>query len=172
LTNKFIGDPHVLFCPDQGSENIGESLGTLDAKGLNALARCTYFYRQLDARRSADALKGRFGSLGYNAGRDQTSDVAVAGSTDDDKPVRAIVADRNFIGYRNGATTESTIRTNHNGDTINILFEDGHVLSILNQNPETPNDLRLDMSSATPSTGTNGTLEEESDRVWVLYDEY
>ena len=59
----------------------------------------------------------------------------------------------------------------HDGKSVNILYDDGHVSTALNMEPGTPRDLRLDMTSATPQTGTDGTQQMEMDRVWVLYDE-
>jgi len=49
-------------------------------------------------------------------------------------------------------------------------FYDGQVETLLNTSPDTPLDLRLNISSDTPPTGTGGTLQEEMDRVWVLCD--
>ena len=172
LDNKFIGDPLVLFCPDTGSINVSRELAFLNSKAANQEASCSYIYRQLDGRRPADALKGKAGSLGYNPGRDQESDpVATPTSVDDDRPVKAIVADRNYLGFRHDTDIDATIRENHDGTTINILFEDGHVSSVLNQWPDSRDDFRLNMLTVAPPTNTDGTLEAEMDRVWVLYDE-
>ena len=165
LEYKFLGDPAVLFCPSDGALNVGKQMDTLKNKRLNLYARCSYIYRQLDCRRTADIYRGKFGSLGKNPGR------TVAAS--DDQPVKAIMADRNYLGWRPSfAPYDSTIMENHDGLTVNILFDDGHVASVLNSRPGTDEDLRLDMSSTTPDTGTDGTLEKEMDRVWVLYDEH
>jgi len=175
LDNKFIGDPRVLFCPGDGSIDVGRNISFLNNKRAGQQASCSYIYRQLDARRPADALKGRAGSLGYNPGRDQTSDPSdpnpATNGLDDDAPVRAIVVDRNYLGYRHDTEVDPTIRVNHDGNSINILFEDGHVSTVLNQFPESAQDLRLNMLTDTPPTGTDGTLEKEMDRVWVIYDE-
>ena len=172
LENRFIGNPEVLFCPDQGSINIGQQLAFLNHKTPNQEASCSYIYRQLDGRRPTDALRGAASSLGYNPGRDQISDpVADPASLDDDRPVTAIVADRNYLGFRDGITIDPTMRQNHDGTTVCILFDDGHVVSTLNQWADSADDLRLNMLTVTPPTGTDGSLEEEMDRVWVLYDE-
>jgi len=171
LDNKFAGDPNILFCPDQGSIDVGWELKILRDHPVSQVGRCSYMYRQLDARRPADARKGRLGSLGYNPGVDQESDVTDPDTLLDDRPARAIVADRNFLGYRDGINPfDATVRDNHDGTTVNILYDDGHVESKLNTYPGTVDDLRLDMSSTSPPTGTDGTLEAEMDRVWVVYD--
>ncbi len=172
LENKFIGDPMVLFCPDQGGLDVNDEISILRDERGNVRGYCSYVYRQLDARRPADALKGRLGSLGFNAGRDQVSDpVGLPGSEDDDTIVKAIVADRNYIGFRDAvAPDDSTVKMNHDGTTVCVLFEDGHVASVLNTYPDTVDDLRLNMSGAAPPTGTNGTIDEEMDRFWVVLD--
>lgn len=165
LEYKFLGDPAVLFCPSDGSLDVGKQMDILKNKRLNVYARCSYIYRQLDCRRAADIYKGKLGSLGKNPGR--------TAAASDDEPVKAIMADRNYLGWRPSfAPYDSTIMENHDGTTLNVLFEDGHVSSVLNNRPGTDEDLRLDMSSTTPPTGTDGTLEKEMDRVWVLYDEH
>lgn len=172
LENKFLGQIDVLFCPDTGSINVGQELSYIQHRTIDKESSCSYIYRQLDGRRSADAFNGRLGSLGRNVGRDGVSDYSVdPASLDDDGPVKAIAADRNYLGYRHLAVTNGATKVNHRGKTINILFEDGHVSSALNNNPETVDDYRLNMASVTPPTGTNGTLEEEMDRIWMLYDE-
>lgn len=172
LDNKFIGNPMVLFCPDQGSLNVGRQIAFLNHRTANQEAYTSYIYRQLDGRRPADVLRGSIGALGYNPGKDQISDpVADPATLDDDRPVRAIVADRNYRGFRDGIDIDATIRENHDGTTVCILFDDGHVTSVLNQWRDSPDDLSLNMLTVTPPTGTNGTLEEEMDRIWVLYDE-
>ena len=173
LSNQFIGDPAVLFCPDDGQINKNKELTILKGQPKNQIGYSSYIYRQLDGRRLADADKGRTGSLGYNAGKDQLSD-PVLGTDKDDTAVRALVADRNYVGFDNGipADKNSIIKENHDGTTVNVLYDDGHVESVLNTYLDTVDDLRLHME-AQPAlkTGTNGQLDEEMDRVWVLYDE-
>ena len=155
----------MLYCPADDSINRNRELDALRNFPNGVIARCSYFYRQLDCRRTSDASKGRLGGLGRNPGIDQISE------NSDDADVRAIAADRNFLGYRDAAGFDATVRTSHDGTTTNILFEDGHVESILNQYPNTVNDLRLDMLSApNPRTMTTGFFDAESARVWVLLD--
>jgi prepilin-type N-terminal cleavage/methylation domain-containing protein/prepilin-type processing-associated H-X9-DG protein len=168
---SFLSQPEVLFCPEEGSINLNETMDNIKHRRPNEIGHCSYIYRQLDARRPADAQKSRLGSLGSNPGRDELSDPANPATLDDDRPVRAIAADRNYLQYRDGFFTDPTVRENHDGKVVNILFDDGHVSSALNTKPATPEDLRLDMRSATPLTGTDGTQQMEMDRVWVLYDE-
>lgn len=156
LNNKFIGDPEVLFCPGRSGVAVGAVVRTLAERPEGELAEGTYIYRQLDCRAEAHRRRGRFGTLGNNpTGR----------------AVRAIVADRNYLGINDGLRARDTAeRHNHNGTTINLLYEDASVRSRLNLHPRTADDLRLNMLTDTPPTGTNGTLEEEMDRVWMLYD--
>jgi prepilin-type processing-associated H-X9-DG protein len=171
LDGRFIGDPMVLFCPDESYIEASEVMHEIKTLPPNEITQCSYLYRQLDCRRPADAFRGRLGSLGFNPGRDQTSDpVGNPPSTDDDRPVRAIVADRNYLQYRDSYYTDPHVRVNHDGRSMNVLYEDGHAETLLNLNPGTPDDLRLDMRTTSPPTGTDGTHERELDRVWVLYD--
>ena len=166
LDNKFIGDPAVLFCPSDDAIKAPKELDTLRNRRGNLIGRGSYIYRQLDCRRDSDQFKGRLGSLGKNPGVDQVSDNA------DDTDVKVIAADRNFLGYRRGGTVDSVIRQNHDGNTLNLLYEDGHVETVYNQYAGTKDDMRLDMlTSPNPRTGTNGTLGEEYDRVWVVLDQ-
>lgn len=170
LDNHFIGDPMVLFCPDEAYIEMNELMYEIKTLPDNEITHCSYIYRQLDARRPSDADKGRLGSLGKNVGADGLSDVTVPTTLEDDMPVRAIAADRNYLQYRDGFYTDPNIRSTHDGKMVNILFEDGHIVTAVNMHPGTLQDLRLDMTSATPATGTDGTVQEEMDRAWVLYD--
>lgn len=172
MTNgKFLPDPSVLFCPCDPSMNLNEVLDNIKYRRANEIAHCSYVYRQLDGRRGSDAAYARLGSLGCNPGRDRMSDPANPATLADDAPVRALAADRDYLAYRDGFFTDPTIRINHSGTAMNILFDDGHVSTALNTDPDTPRDLRLNMTSAAPPTGTDGTQQKELDRVWVLYDE-
>lgn len=166
LQNRFIGDPAVLFCPDENSIDVGRQMYVLRNTPLDEYGESTYIYRQLDCRTDATQRNGKFGNLGNNPGVDGLSDPLTPATLTDDRPVRAVVADRNYRGLNDGVrVTDTTVRQNHNGGTVNVLFEDGRVESFLNQWPDTADDLRLNMLEAPPKT-----LEEEMDRVWVLYD--
>ncbi len=171
LSNRFIGDPMVLFCPGDGRIDVGRNISILNNRTIGETASGSYLYRQLDGRRPADARRGRIGSLGYNPGKSQVSDPTDPDTMLDDRPVRAIAADRNYLGFRHEDVVDPTQRINHDGNTVNILFDDGHVSSALNSWPNSPNDFRLHMQITDPPTETGGTLEEELARVWVLYDE-
>lgn len=167
LDNRYLGDVSVLFCPSDDGLDVPKEKNTIKTRPLNIQGRGSYIYRQLDSRRTSDAAKGRLGNLGKNAGAEwpQVSDNA------DDTEVKVIAADRNFLGFRDGVTTDAAVRQNHDGTSLNLLYEDGHVETVLNQQPDTVNDFRLYMTSGTPPTGTNGTITEEYDRVWVRYDQ-
>jgi prepilin-type N-terminal cleavage/methylation domain-containing protein len=170
LNNQFIGDPKVLFCPDDGRIDQNSEMYKLKTMPNNDYAACSYVYRQLDGRRLADMDRGRLGSLGMNEGPDGVSDPLIANSTNDDTPVKAIAADRDYLGFRYGTSIDTISRLNHDGTTVNVLFDDGHCESLLNTYPDTPQDLRLNMLTVTPPTGTNGTLQEEADRFWTQAD--
>lgn len=170
LKNRFIGDPHVLFCPAEGYIEIGKLMYEIKALPDNEITHCSYIYRQLDGRRALDADKGLLSSPGRNPGLDGVSDLSDPTTLNDDAPVTAIAADRNYLQYRDGFYTDPHKRINHRGKEVNVLYNDGHVETILNTSSGTPLDLRLDMRSASPPTGTDGTLQLEMDRVWVLYD--
>jgi len=171
MKGQFLPDASVLFCPSEGSINFGEVADNIKHFLRNEIAHCSYVYRQLDGRRPEDAARGKFGSLGYNPGADQRSDISDPATLADDAPVRALAADRNYLAYRDGLWTDPTVRENHDGKAVNILFEDGSVVTVLNMSPDTPADLRLNMLSGTPPTGTDGTVQKEMDRIWVLYDQ-
>ena len=170
LDCRFIGDPMVLFCPAEGFIEISELMHEVKTLPDNEITHCSYIYRQLDARRPADQAKGVLGSLGRNPGIDGLSDPADPVTLADDAPVTALAADRNYLSYRDGFYTDPYNRVNHDGASVNVLYSDGHVETLLNASPGSPLDLRLNMQSDSPPTGTDGTLQQEMDRVWVLYD--
>ena len=170
LDNQFIGEPMVFFCPDEAFIEIGEQMYNLKHFPKNEIIHGSYIYRQLDGRRGQDAGRGRLGSPGMNPGLDGASDPADPAMLSDDTPVKAIAADRNYLGYKDGFYTDPHIRATHDGAAVNILFEDGSVRTALNLHQDTPRDLRLNMLSDSPPTGTDGMHQSEMDRVWVLYD--
>ena len=182
MSNQFTGDPGILFCPDDGGLDWKKQIDILKRPNIypNQNAYGSYMYRQLDARRPSDIDKGKLGSLGKNTGVDHLSDPTLLNadgkpSMDDDMPVRAIAADRNWLGYRYGAIVNANVKENHDGTNINILFEDGSVITVLNQWSDTKDDLRMNMlfapNTKTGSTGLLNGLDGESNRVWVLLDE-
>ncbi len=172
LDNHFIGAPEVFFCPSDDGIDKNKELDALKKRLPNVKAYGSYIYRQLDSRRLADQDKGRLGSLGKNMGLDGLSyPPDAAGTEDDDTEVKVIAADRNYLGFRSGATVNTTIKMNHDGKSINLLFEDGHVETALNTEMDTVDDFRLNMLTVTPPTGTDGSLSAEMDRVWTLYDQ-
>jgi len=189
LNNQFIGDPAVLFCPDDNKTNVGKSMDLLknhrhpDAAPSNPddfIARCSYVYRQLGARSLDDQDKGKLGSLGNNVGIDLDDDIS---TTADDKPVKAIACDRNFIGMYDNTSydytnnyTSGEVKLNHGGTSANVLYEDGHVDTITNTFPNTMQDLRLHMEVQPPKPEYNlgssdGGYMKEMWRIWVLLDE-
>ena len=143
LDQHFLGDPNVLFCPDEGYIEMNHEMDNIRRLPPNEIAHGSYIYRQLDGRADYDSARGRLGSLGRNPGLDPAD-------PSDDAPVKVIAADRNYLAYRDGFFTDSYIRTNHDGKTVNVLFEDGSVHSLLNMQPDTPQDLRLNMTSPLP----------------------
>jgi prepilin-type N-terminal cleavage/methylation domain-containing protein len=175
LQNHFIGDQAILFCPADDSIDMNRERFNLKEGLAGTMARCSYIYRQLDGRIPSDTFKGRLGGLGKDPGKDQLPDPG-AGSVYDDNDVQVIAADRNFVGMRvPGKVYDPTIKQNHDGTTVNLLYEDGHAESILNQYPDSIRDVRLDMR-VDPNPydvgfgDSDGNLENEYNRVWVLYD--
>ncbi len=166
LDQKFIGDPMVLFCPAEGFIEMGEEMHNLKTLPPNEIGQCSYIWRQLDGRADYDSRRGKRGSLGKNPGLDRDP-----AHPEDDTPAKVLAADRNYIRYRDGFFTDANVRTCHDGNVVNVLLDDGSVKSLLNTRPDTPEDLRLNMTSASPPTGTDGTFQQELDRVWVLYDQ-
>lgn len=269
LNNKFLGDPAVLFCPADDGLNADAELGVLKTRQLSpaAFGRCSYIYRQLDARGIGDERKGRLGRLGKNPGADMRTHINRGGNTNNNQgddnnqsddgnnndsgddnnheigddasapgnskkagnngadkgsnggsgnggnsdgngnggengnaggngggngnggdngnqgqgrpetsvpqetyEVRVIVADRNYVGYRGGEVTSTAVRQNHDGSSVNLLFEDGHVETVRNGFPGTEHDLRLIMTGKKTPWGDSGDFEDEMVRCWMLYD--
>jgi len=193
LNNRYVGDPLVLYCPDDHTTNVATELsklkfqmkGAYDANNPDKyVARCSYIYRGLAARASDDADKGKIGSLGNNPGIDLDDTPSTA---NDDRTVKAIACDRNFVGlyddtsfdypgiYPANAPSHATAE-NHGGQSVNVLYEDGHVETILNTFPNSRDDLALHMESQPPLAKYNmpalddGHIKMEMWRVWVDLD--
>jgi prepilin-type N-terminal cleavage/methylation domain-containing protein/prepilin-type processing-associated H-X9-DG protein len=189
LNNQFIGDPAVLFCPDDSRTNIGKQMDILKnlrhaesnpSNPEDYIARCSYIYRQLGARTLDDEDKGKLGSLGNNVGIDLDDD---PGTAQDDKPVKAIACDRNFIAmYDNtsydyvGNYVSNETKLNHGGTSANVLYEDGHVDTVVNTFPDTFQDVRMHMEMQPPKAEYNlgnsdGQIMKEMWRLWIILDE-
>lgn len=154
MENRFIGDPKVLFCPSDGYTDMNAELNVVRTRAHYTSARCSYIYRMLDARASGDMRKGRLGNLGKNSAANSL-------------PATAIVADRNYNGLADPLASDTAIRDNHDSNTVNVLYEDGHVESLLNMNPDSAEDLRF---WGYANTFCGSALPEENERIWPLLD--
>jgi prepilin-type N-terminal cleavage/methylation domain-containing protein len=102
--------PQVCFCPADDQQELHDSLPKI---GTDADAYGSYFYRQLD-HLPPGFEAGRLDRLGVN----QVADERV--------PVEALVFDANTAG------PDPLQRTNHEAQTVNILFREGAVRRVRN----------------------------------------
>ena len=108
LLPGYLLDPRVLFCPDDDTNDPVEELRHIQS--LSSDAYVSYLFRQLDQTTST-----RLESLGRNE----------AGLA-----ARALAVDLNSLGTLHPALH----RTNHQNETVNILYLDGHVIAKPNVN--------------------------------------
>lgn len=104
--------PRVLFCPDPDQDVHADAelanVGHRQAQG-------DYFYRH-----------GSGGSLSTPPGNAFIK-LADLGNNNDDRPIRALAMDANFLAAGDLAIFRVLQRTNHQRQTVNILYSDGHV---------------------------------------------
>ena len=108
IAEYHLREPRVLFCPDDDTNDPVEELGKLKTRSADAYT--SYLYRQLDQTEAT-----RLEALGDNeAGLE----------------ARALALDVNSLGTLHPALR----RTNHQNQTVNILYVDGHVIARPNVN--------------------------------------
>jgi len=122
LLNKYLSKtPHVLFCP--GADQPEDADAELSKVG-HTQAQGDYYYRH-----------GSNVSLSDNALPPTTAHIHLndLGSNRNGQPIRALVMDQNFLANLNWAATWGLVtRTNHDHQTVNVLFADGHAATLDN----------------------------------------
>jgi prepilin-type N-terminal cleavage/methylation domain-containing protein/prepilin-type processing-associated H-X9-DG protein len=107
LLNHYIQSETMIFCPADDTGDPYEELQRIKAKGA-ADGFSSYLYRQLD--------------------QTESSSLSDLGNNEAGEPARALAMDMNSLG-----TLHPTLfRTNHFGQSVNILYIDGHVKGQLN----------------------------------------
>ncbi|MBU0641555.1 MAG: DUF1559 domain-containing protein [Planctomycetes bacterium] len=106
LLSRDLHELRTLFCPADDTSDPTEELRKL-AEQPDEDAFCSYFYRQRD-----QTTHDRLASLGQN---------------DLGFPARALALDANSLG------PGDLHRTNHEAETVNILYLEGHVLTHANR---------------------------------------
>jgi prepilin-type processing-associated H-X9-DG protein len=111
LNSQLANCKHVLFCPDADQDSLADQ--QLANVGVTQ-AQCDYYYRDASG-----------GSMLVNPG---TGHLALAdlGLNSQGLPIRALVVDVDFLCYPGLSVFGVYTRTNHNRETVNALFSDGH----------------------------------------------
>ncbi len=119
LKRQLAKNPKVLFCPDadQGSQAETEL-----AKVGRSQAQCDYYYRH-----------GSGGSIWTDAGPEHIK-LSGLGRNSQNAPIRALAMDVNYLVKESSllAVFGVHLRTNHQMETVNVLFADGHASSARN----------------------------------------
>lgn len=120
LKDQLAAMPRVLFCP--GPDHLEDAEAEL-AKVGHAQAESGYYYRHGSSVSFSDLVIPpssahiRLANLGFNRNA---------------RRIRALVMDRNYIADPSLAGFGVITRTNHQKVTVNILFSDGHAITLKN----------------------------------------
>ena len=121
LPQQLVGQPKVLFCP--GSDQELDASAEL-AKVGSSQAQCSYYYRHAGNTLLFDSPNSRnppdhiqLDHLGINR---------------NGLPIRALAIDTQFLCPPDLASFNVKPRTNHRQRSADILFSDGHVISMPN----------------------------------------
>jgi len=102
LLPHYLSEPKALFCPDDDTRDPVEELDHINAQGATD-GFSSYLYRQLDQTENA-----RMDNLGNN---------------DMGNKARMLAVDMNSLGTLH----PSLERTNHQAESVNVMYVDGHV---------------------------------------------
>ena len=121
LPQQLVGQPKVLFCP--GSDQELDASAEL-AKVGSSQAQCSYYYRHAGNTLLFDSPNSRnppdhiqLDHLGINR---------------NGLPIRALAIDTQFLCPPDLASFNVKPRTHHRQRSADILFSDGHVISMPN----------------------------------------
>lgn len=109
LVDTYLETAEALYCPDDDSNDPVEELEAIRTRSTDASS--SYYYRQLDG------FPDPF--------RSEPVRLEAMGDNGDGDPASALTVDRNFIDLTGGAFGGSV--TNHQAQSVNILYADGHV---------------------------------------------
>ena len=141
LMDHYLPSPESLFCPADTTNDPFKELERIKAHGAQD-GFSSYLYRQLDQTESA-----LLADLGFNdAGED----------------ARALMLDMNSLG----SLHPTLFRTNHGGIMVNILFIDGHVRGVANQDDA----LTMDQASADATFFNPSITQKRLDQIMVNAD--
>lgn len=114
--------PRALFCP--GSDQSIEADGEL-AKVGRQQAQCSYYYRHASVAR-------QFDPPGVNVLSPSHIRLEKLGVNRDSQPIRALVMDTQFLVPEGFAAWGITPRTHHRQLSVNVLYSDGHTVTLSN----------------------------------------
>ena len=148
LENYLSLQPKVLFCP--GADQHSEAEEQLSRVG-SAQAQSDFYYRHASVAMitgTPDAYHVNLSDLGRNS---------------KGKPIKALVADVQFLAHSSLAAFQVKTRTSHKRKSSNVLFFDNSVKNVLNQN---------DMLTVNVGTSPYDALEMILDMFELVDDHY
>lgn len=120
MLDSYLSDQSkVLFCP--GADQPSEAEEQLARVGT-AQAQCDFYYRHASVSLLTGTPKkfyNKLSDLGWNS---------------KGRPIAALVADVQFLAHQSLAAFQVKTRTSHKKASSNILFADGHVNTVMNEN--------------------------------------
>ena len=148
LENYLSHQPKVLFCP--GADQPSEAEDQLSRVG-SAQAQSDFYYRHASVAMitgTPDTYHVDLNNLGRNS---------------KGKPIKALVADVQFLAHSSLAAFQVKTRTSHKRDSSNVLFFDNSVRNVLNKD---------DMLTVNVGTSPYDALEMILDMFEVVDDHY
>jgi prepilin-type N-terminal cleavage/methylation domain-containing protein len=118
LERHLAKTPRVLFCPDPDQDVAADA--ELSKVGI-AQAQADFFYRHgsgasLIAATTTDHIK-----------------LAQLGKNREGNPIRALAMDANLVAHSSLAVFGVKTRTNHARKWVNVVYSDGHAVSVRNE---------------------------------------
>ena len=148
LENYLSHQPKVLFCP--GADQPSEAEDQLSRVG-SAQAQSDFYYRHASVAMITGTPEAYHVDLS-NLGRNSKG-----------KPIKALVADVQFLAHSSLAAFQVKTRTSHKCDSSNVLFFDNSVKNVLNQD---------DMLTVNVGTSPYDALEMILDMFELVDDHY
>ena len=148
LNNYLSHQPKVLFCP--GADQHSEAEEQLSRVG-SSQAQSDFYYRHASVAMitgTPDVYHVNRSNLGRNT---------------KGKPIKALVADVQFLAHSSLAAFQVKTRTSHKHDSSNVLFFDSSVKNVLNQD---------DMLTVNVGTSPYDALEMILDMFELVDDHY